>query len=257
MGLFDNLFERKTCDICGEKCGVLGGTKLKDGRLCSKCAGKISPWYGYLKNHTLEEVREHLQYREENYEKVKKFNVTHVVGNGGTTLYLDVNTERMIITSNGNWRQYNPDIVSFSQIVDYDLKINESKTEIRKKNEDGQLESYNPKRYDYSYNFYITVNVNASFYNTISIKVNGSSIDGYDNDAYEDAFLASQEICEVLDIIKSGNYDELDETIDYYKNEIAKEKRVYSKTYYADTRAYRKGVDYYKERDPRRSHYRF
>ena len=28
MGLFDGLLERKTCDICGGKCGVLGGTKV-------------------------------------------------------------------------------------------------------------------------------------------------------------------------------------------------------------------------------------
>ena len=52
-------------------------------------------------------------------------------------------------------------------------------------------------------------------------------------------------------------YDELNDTIEYYKNEIAKPKRAYSKTYYADTRSFRKGSEYYRERDPRKSHYRF
>jgi len=39
MGLFD----RKICDICGGKCGLLGGKKVKDGRLCSDCAKKAIP----------------------------------------------------------------------------------------------------------------------------------------------------------------------------------------------------------------------
>ena len=36
------LFEKKYCDICGEKIGLLGNRKLEDGNICSKCAGKLS-----------------------------------------------------------------------------------------------------------------------------------------------------------------------------------------------------------------------
>ena len=79
MGLFDNLFERKECDICGGKVGLLGGTKVKDGRLCKECAGKLSPHLTGLKNLTLDDIKEHLAYREENAEKVKAF-----IDDGGT-----------------------------------------------------------------------------------------------------------------------------------------------------------------------------
>ena len=39
MGLFD----KKICDICGEKIGLLGNRKLDDGNLCKDCAKKLSP----------------------------------------------------------------------------------------------------------------------------------------------------------------------------------------------------------------------
>ena len=34
MGLFD----KKYCDICGEKIGLLGNRKLENGNLCKNCA---------------------------------------------------------------------------------------------------------------------------------------------------------------------------------------------------------------------------
>ena len=33
MGLFDNLFKKKNCDICGNEIGLLGNRKLEDGNL--------------------------------------------------------------------------------------------------------------------------------------------------------------------------------------------------------------------------------
>ena len=38
MGLFD----KKYCDICGEKIGLLGNRKLEDGNLCKDCAKKLT-----------------------------------------------------------------------------------------------------------------------------------------------------------------------------------------------------------------------
>ncbi len=256
MGLFDNLFERKTCDICGDKCGVLGGTKVKDGRLCKSCVSKLSPWLAGLKSFSLAEIREHLTYREENQEKVKNFNITHVIGDKGTKLYLDVEKRQLIITGNSNWRSSNPDVLDFSQLVDYDLKINENKKEIMKETSDGKKESYNPKRYEYSYNFYVYINVNSPWFNTVSMHVNNSTIDGYDNEEYEEAYLFSEEICEVLSSLKEGSLEEINDIVDYYKSQRSN-KRTYDSTYYSDTKAYRRGVDYYRERDPRRSHYKF
>ena len=51
MGLFD----KKICDICGEKIGLLGNRKLDDGNLCKDCAKKLSPWFEERRHSTVED----------------------------------------------------------------------------------------------------------------------------------------------------------------------------------------------------------
>ena len=67
MGLFD----KKYCDICGEKIGLLGNRKLENGNLCKNCAKKLSPWFSDRRNSTVEEIKAQLAYREANQEKVQ------------------------------------------------------------------------------------------------------------------------------------------------------------------------------------------
>ncbi|MBR0385467.1 MAG: DUF4428 domain-containing protein [Erysipelotrichaceae bacterium] len=256
MGLFDNLFERKTCDICGGKCGVLGGTKVADGRLCKDCVRKLSPWLNNLKQMTLDEVREHLEYREANNELVKQFNITHVIGDRGDKLYLDMENHKMVVSGSSNWRNLNPDVIDFSQLVGSDLKITENKREIMKEDAEGKKVSYNPKRYEYSYNFSVPVDVNSPWFNAFTIRVVNSSVEGFDSEEYEEAYLLSEEFCEVLSALKDGSAEEINEIIDYYKTQRAN-KRKYDNTYYADTKSLKRGADYYRDRDPRRNHYKF
>ena len=52
MGLFD----KKICDICGEKIGLLGNRKLDDGNLCKDCAKKLSPWFEERRHSTVPEI---------------------------------------------------------------------------------------------------------------------------------------------------------------------------------------------------------
>lgn len=60
MGLFD----KKICDICGEKIGLLGNRKLDDGNLCKDCAKKLSPWFEDRRHSTVEDIKRQLEYRE-------------------------------------------------------------------------------------------------------------------------------------------------------------------------------------------------
>lgn len=60
MGLFD----KKICDICGEKIGLLGNRKLDDGNLCKDCAKKLSPWFEERRHSTVEDIKRQLEYRE-------------------------------------------------------------------------------------------------------------------------------------------------------------------------------------------------
>ena len=76
MGLFD----KKYCDICGAKIGLLGNRKLEDGNLCKNCAAKLSPWFSDRRQSTVAEIGEQLSYREANREKVSAFRTTRTLG---------------------------------------------------------------------------------------------------------------------------------------------------------------------------------
>ena len=70
------LFNKKYCDICGEKIGLLGNRKLENGNLCKNCAKKLSPWFSDRRSSTVEEIKAQLAYREENQQKVAAFHTT-------------------------------------------------------------------------------------------------------------------------------------------------------------------------------------
>ena len=60
MGLFD----KKFCNICNGKIGLLGNRKLADGNLCKDCARLLSPFVTDRRQSSVEEIRQHLNYRE-------------------------------------------------------------------------------------------------------------------------------------------------------------------------------------------------
>ena len=76
MGLFD----KKYCDICGEKIGLLGNRKLEDGNLCKDCARKLSPFFSDRRNSTVEEIKQQLAYREENERRLADFRPDSIFG---------------------------------------------------------------------------------------------------------------------------------------------------------------------------------
>ena len=80
MGLFGKIFEKKNCDICGAEIGLLGNRKLEDGNLCKECAAKLSPFFSDRRRSTVEQIREQLDYREANKERVAAFNATRTLG---------------------------------------------------------------------------------------------------------------------------------------------------------------------------------
>ena len=57
------------------------------------------------------------------------------------------------------------------------LDIDERRTEIEYRDKDGERQSFNPKRYAYSYDFYIVINVNNPYFSEIRFQLNSSSVD--------------------------------------------------------------------------------
>ena len=171
MGFFD----KKYCDICGEKIGLLGNRKLDDGNLCKECAKKLSPWFEDRRHSTVADIKEQLAYREANKEKVKAFRATRDLAGDSYHVFIDDNQRKFAVTTGMN-TDINPDIVDLSQIVSCRLDIEEDKDEEKYKDKDGNMQSYCPPRYKYSYDYWIRISVNSPWFDDMDFKLNTFSV---------------------------------------------------------------------------------
>lgn len=169
MGLFD----KKFCDICQNKIGLLGNRKLEDGNLCKDCAKKLSPFFSERRSSTVEDIRRQLNYREANKAKLPMFNPNLVLGES-TKVYIDSNMEAFIVTKSNDWRNENPDIIDLSQVISCDVDIDEHRQELYQKNSDGSRVSYVPPRYKYEYEFTIRIMVNSPWFSQIEFELTNS-----------------------------------------------------------------------------------
>lgn len=172
MGLFD----KKYCDVCGEKIGLLGNRKLADGNLCKNCAKKLSPWFSDRKQSTVAEIREQLEWREENKDLVDGFRASQVIGKGPYVL-IDESGGTFTVADTVHFdKEENPDILDLASITGVNTDVTEHRSEVYRKDKDGKNVSYNPPRYDYSYDFYCTIFVDCPFYSEMKFRLNTLSV---------------------------------------------------------------------------------
>ena len=185
------MFEKKFCDFCGEKIGLLGNRKLEDGNMCKECASQISPWLTDRRRTTVAEMKEHLAYREANKVKLQSFRPTQTLGNT-TKVYIDRNAGTFCVTRQSSPAAANADLIALSDVTGVDVKIDEDKDELFMEI-NGEKRSYNPKRYQYEYEFSIEIRVNNRWFNEIEFKLSDqkpeSRVDElyrrYEQQAYE------------------------------------------------------------------------
>ena len=201
------LFDKKFCDICGEKIGILGNRKLEDGNLCKNCAALLSPFLTDRRRTTLAEIKNHLAYREENKAQVAAFNITRTLGDR-TKVLLDEDAGKFIVSSSNRWQSENPDVMSYSQVTGCLTDIQESKTEIRMKDKDGKMISYTPPRYEYKYDFYVNIHVNSPWFSEIRFQINRSSTQRNSVDYRESENLAN-EIKQALTQVRQETRDSI------------------------------------------------
>ena len=176
MGFFSNLFAKKNCSICGNEIGLLGNRKLEDGNMCKNCASKLSPWFSERRSSTVAQIEEQLAYREENKEKVAQFHVTRSLGLDNTKVLLDEDKGQFLVSKTRQWREENPDVLSFDQVTGCVVDIDESEREEMQDGPDNKKVSYEPRRYTYYYDFYVKISVNHPYFDQIKFRVNSSSV---------------------------------------------------------------------------------
>lgn len=168
MGLFD----KKYCDICGEKIGLLGNRKVEDGNICSKCNKKLSPLFNERKRSTVAEIKEQLEYRAQNEVLLKQFNPMRTYG-ADKKIYIDLNARKFCVESGNNWREKNPDLIEFSQVMSCNLDIKEHRQELYTKDAQGNNRSYTPPRYKIEYEFEMHIGVNSPYFSEVIFDLTG------------------------------------------------------------------------------------
>ncbi|MBR3868774.1 MAG: DUF4428 domain-containing protein [Clostridia bacterium] len=175
MGLFD----KKYCDICGDKIGLLGNRKLENGNMCKDCAKKLSPFFSDRRSSTVEEIKQQLAYREQNKQILASFSPMFTFGDSDK-VYIDPMKASFVVSRRnpGSWSDENPDVIPLSSVMSCNMRVEEDRDEIYTEGKDGQQVSYNPPRYKFSYDFYVDINVNNPYFDEINVKLNSSRVEG-------------------------------------------------------------------------------
>ena len=195
MGMFD----KKNCDICGEKIGLLGNRKLEDGNLCKDCASKLSPYFSDRRRSTVEEIRQQLAAREQNRELLKSFRPTAVYGTQ-TKVYIDANMGKFCVTRRSDYREANADLIDLSAVINVHYEVEEHRTEQYTKDANGNRVSYTPPRYEYSYEMTMHIDVNHPYISDINFEVTDNRPDS----RYTDAFRQYERIANEIVVALGG-----------------------------------------------------
>lgn len=187
MALFGKLFEKKNCGICGKELGMFGKTKLADGYLCRDCDDRLSPFFTGRRSSTIEDIRTQLAYRERNAAELASFAPTTTIDGGGKKIYLDEAGGKLVLSGSSSWRGENPDIITLDQVTGCETEVRESKTEIKRKDSEGNEVSYDSPRYDIDYDIYVKVFFNHPYFSEVSWKTNRSRIEKRPSTEYREA----------------------------------------------------------------------
>ena len=171
MGLFD----KKICDICGEKIGLLGNRKLDDGNLCKDCAKKLSPWFEDRRHSTVEDIKRQLEYREKNKKAVMDFCITRQINTRNYNVFIDDNKGNFTVARKLDVNE-NPDIVPLSAVVQCRVDVERQQNEETYTTKDGETVSYQPPVYKYEFDYTMRIKVKTPWFDDMDFKLNTFSV---------------------------------------------------------------------------------
>lgn len=153
----------------------MGNQKLEDGNLCKDCAKQLSPWFSDRRRSTVEDIKRQLAYREENRGRASQFRTTRSYGEDWKVL-LDEEHRWFTVTRARDLADANPDILDCTALTGCRVDIDESRTEQKREGPDGKEVTYNPPRYEYSYDFEVIISVNNPYFDEMKFRLNNSSV---------------------------------------------------------------------------------
>ncbi|MBE6967834.1 MAG: DUF4428 domain-containing protein [Ruminococcaceae bacterium] len=173
------LFGKKNCSICGAEIGLLGNKKLEDGNCCKACAKKLSPWFDERRHSTVEQIRQQLAYREQNKAELAGFRPSLTYGEMYELKAEVVNgvPSRFVVAQTSNYMEENADIIRFDQVTSFNIDIDEQQEELKYRNSEGEMVSYSPRRYEYSYDFTAELHTSHPYCDDISFRLNRNTLE--------------------------------------------------------------------------------
>lgn len=199
MGLFD----KKTCDVCGEKIGLLGNRKLEDGNICKDCAKKLSKWFDDRRHSTLAEIQVQLELRENNQNMLQYFNPGRVIESPDDKIYIDDMRKEFVVSGNLK-NDDNPDIIMFDSVTGCNLDVQEHRSEEYYTNSKGERESYHPPRYKCSYDYYLYIYLQHPYLDEMKLSLNNFAISDRDHRQRHEVERAGQEMIHFLQSVSGG-----------------------------------------------------
>ena len=186
------LFSKKTCCICGDKVGLLGGLKLKDGDLCKECKKKLSPFFDDAKESTVEDIKKQIEAREENYKQLDNLEINKIYGEFGVILIDETNKKfvalkdtsdslfgsQKVVTGIEDVKDKNPDIIDFKDVEDVEVKIIQTNRE-EHQTINGQQVSYDPKHYTYMIGFDVIIKVKHPYIKVMRLSIKEGTVQIY------------------------------------------------------------------------------
>ena len=175
MGLFD----KKICDICGEKIGLLGNRKLDDGNLCKDCAKKLSPWFEERRHSTVEDIKRQLEYREKNKKAVMDFCITRQINTRNYNVFIDDNKGNFTVARKLDVNE-NPDIVPLSAVVQCRVDVERQQNEETYTTKEGETVSYQPPVYKYEFDYTMRIKVKTPWFDDMDFQLNTFSVEDWE-----------------------------------------------------------------------------
>ena len=178
MGLFD-VFKKQDCEICGKEVGMFGYKKLEDGEICKDCVKKLSSWFEERRHSTVAQIKQQLAYRDQNKTEVAGFRPSLSFGESYELKVELVNgvPTRFVVAQTDSYLEENADLIGFKQVCSFNIDIQDSYREVKYRNNEGEMVSYSPRRYEYSYDFYAEIYVNSPWFDKIRFRLNRNTLE--------------------------------------------------------------------------------
>ncbi len=180
---------------------------MADGFICGKCVGKCSEHIlSDIRKRTIEEIRQHLDYRTENRnsERFRQFSPDITLGKYEILSIDTVHHLWSLKMDKPFLRNDNPDIFYLSQITDirteikkecinsferFNGKLSRVPTRLRRKINRTPL---------YGYWFYILIEVHHEMFHTLKMRINRYIITDWNKDTYRSTIKLTKEIADKL-----------------------------------------------------------